>query len=96
MCSELTPRAPIPDGRMAQIKQPCHQVGIATFALFRYTIRWVIRTATSKSWHCQNRFSYLCNIGTLVYLAIKMCLQMLATVSKKQVNFGGLKQNHLR
>ena len=25
MCSELTPRAPIPDGRMEQIMQPCQE-----------------------------------------------------------------------
>ena len=25
-CSELTPRAPIPDGRMAQIMQPCFEL----------------------------------------------------------------------
>ena len=34
-CSELTPRAPIPDGRMAQIMQPCiatkqHVKGVST------------------------------------------------------------------
>ena len=27
-CSELTPRAPIPDGRMAQFMQPCPLSGV--------------------------------------------------------------------
>ena len=34
MCSKLTPRAPIPDSRIAQFMQPCAQIDRALFRFF--------------------------------------------------------------
>ena len=36
MCSELTPHAPIPDGRMAQFMQPCRPIAICFLSFFSF------------------------------------------------------------
>ena len=81
-CSELTPRAPIPDGRMAQFMQPCgtanrfwtlKEIGLkclpVTTTSWPNWIRWWwwVRARVSWSWTCGNCFVFTIGQGCAAF-----------------------------
>ena len=49
MCSELTPRAPIPDSRIAQFMQPCHRFRIVLKVLLFIVVSSIIFCQLEKT-----------------------------------------------
>ena len=65
-CPELTPRAPIPDGRMAQYMQPCTLLTLLTLLTWLSLLTWF----TLLAWFKMLTWLALLTLLTLLTLLI--------------------------